>query len=86
MRAILVKNGAGPIENLFLGEAQRPKPSAKEVLVKVGAVLGLIPHIQIAAVCALTRCLRNAVKRPIDAVLFTNRVDICFPISSIMPL
>ena len=36
MRAILVKRGAGPIENLFLGEAPRPKPLAKEVLVKVG--------------------------------------------------
>ncbi|KAL5519821.1 hypothetical protein ACEPAG_1481 [Sanghuangporus baumii] len=37
MRAILVKDGAGPIGNLFLGEAPRPKPSAKEVLIKVKA-------------------------------------------------
>lgn len=35
MRAVLVKNGAGPLENLFLGETTRPRPSAKEVLVKV---------------------------------------------------
>ena len=34
MRAILVRNGAGGIENLFLGESARPKPSVGEVLVK----------------------------------------------------
>lgn len=37
MRAVLVKNGAGPLENLFLGETARPKPSATEVLVKIKA-------------------------------------------------
>ncbi|PAV17139.1 quinone oxidoreductase [Pyrrhoderma noxium] len=37
MRAVLVKNGAGPLENLFLGETARPRPSAKEVLVKIKA-------------------------------------------------
>lgn len=35
MRAILVRDGAGPIEHLFLGETARPKPSAKDVLIKV---------------------------------------------------
>ncbi|THH06779.1 hypothetical protein EW145_g3850 [Phellinidium pouzarii] len=36
MRAILVK-AAGRVEDLFLGEAAKPKPSAKEILVKVKA-------------------------------------------------
>jgi len=37
MRAVIVKNDAGPAENLFIGETEKPKPSAKEVLVKVKA-------------------------------------------------
>ena len=36
MKAILVKDDKGPLENLYLGEAERPKPSADgQVLVKV---------------------------------------------------
>ncbi|TDL19703.1 quinone oxidoreductase [Rickenella mellea] len=37
MRAILVRNGAGGIESLYLGEVQKPVPSAGEVLVKIKA-------------------------------------------------
>ncbi|KAI5118080.1 hypothetical protein M0805_009160 [Coniferiporia weirii] len=37
MRAILVKNGAGSVEDLFLGNTTRPKPSAREILVKIKA-------------------------------------------------
>lgn len=35
MRAILVKDGKGPIENLCLGEAEKPVPGPGKVLVKV---------------------------------------------------
>ncbi|KAG8878487.1 hypothetical protein FRB97_002475 [Tulasnella sp. 331] len=36
MKAILVKDGKGPIENLYIGEAERPKPTIKgQVVVKV---------------------------------------------------
>ncbi|KAI1786870.1 quinone oxidoreductase [Ganoderma leucocontextum] len=35
MRAILVKDGKGPVENLYLGEAEKPVPGPGEVLVKV---------------------------------------------------
>ncbi|KAG5640588.1 hypothetical protein DXG03_008003, partial [Asterophora parasitica] len=34
MRAVLIKNEKGPIENLYIGEAPTPKPRAGEVLVK----------------------------------------------------
>ncbi|EJC98501.1 quinone oxidoreductase [Fomitiporia mediterranea MF3/22] len=47
MRAILVKNGAGPIENLILGETPKPKPSPTEVLVKIKAFgLNRMDHLQ----------------------------------------
>ena len=35
MRAVLVKDGKGPVENLYIGNADRPIPSATQVLVKV---------------------------------------------------
>jgi NADPH:quinone reductase-like Zn-dependent oxidoreductase len=35
MRAVLVKDGKGPVENLYIGEAPDPGISASEVLVKV---------------------------------------------------
>ncbi|PIL35168.1 hypothetical protein GSI_02957 [Ganoderma sinense ZZ0214-1] len=35
MRAILVKDGKGPIENLYIGEAEKPVPGPGQVLVKV---------------------------------------------------
>jgi len=40
MRAILIKDGKGPIENLYLGETEKPGPKPGEVLVKV-KVFGL---------------------------------------------
>ncbi|KAI0630000.1 quinone oxidoreductase [Trametes polyzona] len=35
MRAVLVKDGKGPLENLYLGEAEKPAPGPGQVLVKV---------------------------------------------------
>ena len=35
MRAVLIKDGKGPIENLFVGETEKPVPKPGEVLVKV---------------------------------------------------
>ena len=35
MRAVLVKDGKGPVESLFIGSAPRPAPSPTEILVKV---------------------------------------------------
>jgi NADPH:quinone reductase-like Zn-dependent oxidoreductase len=35
MRAVLIKDGKGPIENLYLGEAPKPEPGPNQVLVKV---------------------------------------------------
>lgn len=35
MRAVLIKDGKGPVENLYLGEAPKPAPKPNEVLVKV---------------------------------------------------
>lgn len=37
MRAILIKDLKGPVENLYLGEAPTPSPSTGEVLVKIKA-------------------------------------------------
>lgn len=37
MRAILIKDDKGPVENLYLGEAPTPKPRSGEVLVKIKA-------------------------------------------------
>ncbi|CDO72169.1 hypothetical protein BN946_scf184970.g21 [Trametes cinnabarina] len=37
MRAILVKDGKGPVENLYLGETTKPTPGPGKVLVKVKA-------------------------------------------------
>ncbi|PCH40425.1 quinone oxidoreductase [Wolfiporia cocos MD-104 SS10] len=35
MRAVLIKHGKGPAENLYIGETQTPTPGREEVLVKV---------------------------------------------------
>jgi hypothetical protein len=35
MRAVLIKDGTGPIENLYIGETATPVMKSKEVLVKV---------------------------------------------------
>jgi hypothetical protein len=34
MRAVLIKDGKGPVENLYIGETPKPKPDAGQVLVK----------------------------------------------------
>jgi len=35
MRAVLIKHGKGPIENLYVGDIERPSPGDGQVLVKV---------------------------------------------------
>lgn len=35
MRAVLVKDGKGPIENLYVGETEKPTAAKGQVLVKV---------------------------------------------------
>ena len=35
MRAVLIRDGQGPVENLYLGEAPKLSPGAGQVLVKV---------------------------------------------------
>ncbi|KAH8807026.1 quinone oxidoreductase [Flagelloscypha sp. PMI_526] len=37
MKAILVKDGKGPVDNLYIGDADVPVPKNKEVLIKVKA-------------------------------------------------
>ncbi|KAI6042655.1 quinone oxidoreductase putative [Pisolithus marmoratus] len=37
MRAVLIKDGKGPIENLYIGEVEKPVPKESQVLVKVAA-------------------------------------------------
>jgi len=37
MRAVLIKDGKGPIENLYIGETEKPTPSAGQVLIKIKA-------------------------------------------------
>ncbi|KAG8214685.1 chaperonin 10-like protein [Butyriboletus roseoflavus] len=37
MRAVLIKDGEGPIENLYIGDIERPLPGEGEVLVKIAA-------------------------------------------------
>lgn len=37
MRAVLIRDGKGPAENLYIGEAPKPTPNANQVLVKVRA-------------------------------------------------
>jgi NADPH:quinone reductase-like Zn-dependent oxidoreductase len=37
MRAVLIKDGQGPIENLYIGQTDKPVPTKGQVLVKVSA-------------------------------------------------
>jgi len=37
MRAVLIKDGKGPVESLYIGETSRPKPGDSQVLVKIRA-------------------------------------------------
>ena len=43
MRAVLIVDSKGPVENLYIGEAQTPKPEAGEILVKVRKYLAVEP-------------------------------------------
>ncbi|KAG6335615.1 hypothetical protein ID866_3472 [Astraeus odoratus] len=37
MRAVLIKDGQGPVENLYIGETEKPAPKEGQVLVKIVA-------------------------------------------------
>jgi putative PIG3 family NAD(P)H quinone oxidoreductase len=37
MRAVLIREGKGPLENLYIGDTLKPKPGAGQVLVKIRA-------------------------------------------------
>jgi hypothetical protein len=43
MRAVLIKDGKGPIEHLFVGETQKPVLTSTQVLVKVRPADGHSP-------------------------------------------
>lgn len=43
MRAVLIKDGKGPIENLYIGETPKPTPGAGQVIVKVSRPFRLFP-------------------------------------------
>jgi hypothetical protein len=36
MQAVLIKDGKGPVDNLYIGDTEKPVPKEGEVLVKVG--------------------------------------------------
>ena len=38
MRAVLIKDGKGPVENLYIGETSIPTLQPGQVLVKVGLI------------------------------------------------
>lgn len=43
MRAVIIKDGKGPIENLYVGEIEKPSPKHGEVLVEVRIIYPDIP-------------------------------------------
>lgn len=43
MRAVLIKDGKGPIENLYVGDIERPRPNEGQVLVKVSSPSDHLP-------------------------------------------
>ena len=47
MRAVLVKDGKGPVENLYIGEAPKPTLGKGEVLVKESPVIHWIYNLEI---------------------------------------
>lgn len=50
MRAILIKDDKGPVENLYLGEVPKPEIRSDEVLVKVRDDV-LLPQWLLRPVC-----------------------------------
>ncbi len=41
MRAVLVKDGSGPAENLYIGEVPKPQIASRQILVKVRGILAV---------------------------------------------
>jgi hypothetical protein len=52
MRAIIIKDGKGPIENLYIGEATTPAVKSQEVLVKVRTVELRATYAPLTSQCA----------------------------------
>ena len=67
MKAVLIKDGKGPAEHLYLGDVEMPKPDPEAVLVKV------LPSIDEfhEGTCLIMRCSRYQVK-----AFGLNRMDI----------
>lgn len=56
MKAILVKDGKGPIENLYIGETATPAVKSREVLVKVRTTNELrTAYAPLTSYCAIPR-------------------------------
>ena len=56
MRAVLIKDGKGPIENLYVGDTERPVPKEGEVLIKAR-----VPAVQSSSMThRAVRLLRSA--------------------------
>jgi NADPH:quinone reductase-like Zn-dependent oxidoreductase len=47
MRAVLIKDGEGPVENLYIGEAPKPTLGKGEVLVKESLIHWNIYNLEI---------------------------------------
>jgi threonine dehydrogenase-like Zn-dependent dehydrogenase len=57
MRAILIKDGKGPIENLYIGETATPAMKSREVLVKVRTTelrATYVPHVTMRKSCQIS--------------------------------
>lgn len=56
MRAVLIKDGKGPIENLYVGETEKPVPEAGQVLVKVRLSMSVtLGRASLTMTCVLHR-------------------------------
>ena len=48
MRAVLIKDGKGPVENLYLGEEATPEPEEGQVQVQVSCHM-LVPELELTS-------------------------------------
>ena len=56
MKAVLIKDGKGPIENLYVGETEKPVPEAGQVLVKVRLSMSVtLDRASLTMTCILYR-------------------------------
>lgn len=47
MQAVLIKDGKGPIENLYIGEVPKPIPQNGQILVKASANRFIIHEVAV---------------------------------------